>query len=96
LRFKWKKVDDIWFTTSLIGHNQLRLIVNHLTFDFPTLKEKVLSNKIGQGVSITHMEEVFVPHKYKMEVMGHRDPISYGKSTPAFKKLVGARGRRPL
>jgi hypothetical protein len=48
-----------------IGHNQLWLIVDNLTFDFPSLKEKLLSNKIGIGVGVTQMEE------YGMEMMGH-------------------------
>jgi hypothetical protein len=43
---KWKKNDDVWFTTSLIDHNQLQLIIDGLTYDFPILKIKVLSNKI--------------------------------------------------
>ncbi len=44
---KWKKNDDVWFTTSLIDHNQLQLIIDGLTYDFPILKTKVSSNKIG-------------------------------------------------
>jgi hypothetical protein len=55
-----------------------------LTFDFPALKEKVLFNKIRQGVGIIHMEEVLVPHEYKMEVTHHHDPNLYGKLILAF------------
>jgi hypothetical protein len=55
------------------------LFVDHLIFDFPPLKEKVLFNKIGQGVNITCVAEAVIPHKYGMEVMNHCDPISYGK-----------------
>jgi hypothetical protein len=53
--------------------------VNTLTFDFLDLCKKILLNKIGQGVGITCMEEAFVPQKYGMEVIGHKDPIQYGK-----------------
>ncbi len=28
---KWKRNQDVWFTTPLVSHNQLRLIVDHLT-----------------------------------------------------------------
>jgi hypothetical protein len=31
-KLKWKKNQDVWFTTSPIGHNLLRLIVEHLIF----------------------------------------------------------------
>jgi hypothetical protein len=40
---------------------------------------KSLVNKTGQGVGITCMEEAFALQEYGMEVIGHRDPISYGK-----------------
>jgi hypothetical protein len=36
-------------------------------------------NKIGQATKITRIEEAFVPEEYGMEVMGHKDPIFYGK-----------------
>ncbi len=52
--------------------------MNKLTVDFPSLCEIMLSNK-GQGVGITRMEEALVPCEYGMEVIGHMDPISYGK-----------------
>jgi hypothetical protein len=39
----------------------------------------MLSNKTNQGVGITRMEEALVPREYGMEVIGHMDPISYGK-----------------
>ncbi len=46
---KWKKVDDIQFTTFLIGCNQLWLIVDNLNFDFPTLKKnKNCLTKLGK------------------------------------------------
>jgi hypothetical protein len=86
---KWKKANDIYFTTSLVGCNQLPLIVNHLTFDLPVLKEKVLSNQIAQGVDITRVEVAFIPHKYGMEVTSHLDPISYGKLVLAFILFFG-------
>ncbi len=50
--------------------------VNYWFFRF---KRKVLSNKMGHNVGITSMEEVLVPWEYRIEVMGHMDPISYGK-----------------
>jgi hypothetical protein len=62
--FLWKHNHDVWFSTSLIGKNQLKLILDWLTFDFPFLKEKVLTNKTGKGVGITWMEEVLVSCKY--------------------------------
>ncbi len=61
------------------------MIVDHLTFNFPILREKKLSNKTRRGVSIIHMEEALIPHKYEMETTCHHDPISYGKSIFAFK-----------
>jgi hypothetical protein len=36
-----------------------------------------LSNKIGTGVGITHIEEAFVKREYGIEVIGHKDSISY-------------------
>jgi hypothetical protein len=45
--------------------------VNTLTFDFPNLKDKVLSNKTRFDIGITQREEALVPWKYKMEVTGH-------------------------
>jgi hypothetical protein len=35
--------------------------VDKLIGDFPYLKDKILSNRIGQGVGITHMEKALVP-----------------------------------
>jgi hypothetical protein len=55
------------------------MIVDKLTTDFLDLCEKMLSNKTWQGVGITRMEEPLVPCEYGMEVIGHMDPISYGK-----------------
>jgi hypothetical protein len=46
------KTDDVWFTTALISCNQLQLIVYNLTFNFPSLKEKVMSNKLGEGLEL--------------------------------------------
>ncbi len=62
-----------------ISHNQLHLIVNKLTSYFLDLCKKILLNKINQGVGITCMEEALVSKKYGMEVIGHEDPILYGK-----------------
>jgi hypothetical protein len=39
----------------------------------------MFSNKTGRGVGITRMEEPLILHEYGMEVIGHMDPISYGK-----------------
>jgi hypothetical protein len=55
------------------------LIVDWLTFDFPSLKEKILTTETRRGVGITQMEETLFPHEYGMEVTSHRDVISYGK-----------------
>jgi hypothetical protein len=49
------------------------------TFDFPNLKDKVLSNKIGCDIGIIQMEKTLVPWEHKMEVTSHRNFISYGK-----------------
>jgi hypothetical protein len=57
----------------------LQSIVDTLIVDFFELKEKVLSKKMGKGVTITCMKEVLVHGEYSMEVTHHRDPISYGK-----------------
>jgi hypothetical protein len=84
-----EEVDEIYFTTFPVGCNKLRLIINHLIFDFLALKEKFLFNKIGQGVNIIHIEEALAPCEYGMEVIGHHDPISYGKSIFALKLFFG-------
>jgi hypothetical protein len=42
---------------ALVGRDQLRLIVDVLTFDFTLLKEKMMSKKIRKGVRITCMEK---------------------------------------
>ncbi len=76
---RWKPKYDIWFIIAPIGRNQLKLIMNTLTFDFSSLKNKVLSNKIERGIGITHMEEALVPCEHGMDVIGHRYPIFYGK-----------------
>jgi hypothetical protein len=52
-KLKWKKNQNVWFTMSLVGHNLLRLIIEHLIFYFLALKEKMLSNKMERGVGIT-------------------------------------------
>jgi hypothetical protein len=57
------KSDDVWFTTTFIGCNKLGLIVYNLTFNFLSLKEKVMSNKLGE-VGITCVEESLMPRKY--------------------------------
>jgi hypothetical protein len=36
-------------------------------------------NKIGCGVGITWMEEMFIPREYGMEVTSHCDQIPHGK-----------------
>jgi hypothetical protein len=46
------KSDDVWFTIAFIGCNQLRLIVYNLTFNFLSVKEKVMSNKLGEGLEL--------------------------------------------
>jgi hypothetical protein len=50
-----------------------------LTIDYPKLKEKVLSNKMGKNVGIICMKKTLVPWKYEMEVTSHKDPISCEK-----------------
>jgi hypothetical protein len=39
----------------------------------------MLIEKTDQGIGIIQMEEVLVLQEYGMEVMGHKDPILYGK-----------------
>jgi hypothetical protein len=53
--------------------------MDNFIFDFPELKEKVLSNKIGISVGTIRMEKALVLQKYGMEVTCHRDSISIGK-----------------
>jgi hypothetical protein len=79
LKPKWKAFDEVWFMSTPIGCNQLCFTINKLTSNFLDLCEKVLSNRTGQGVGITRMEEAFALQEYGMEVIGHRDLISYGK-----------------
>jgi hypothetical protein len=55
------------------------IIMDKLVIDFLELKEKVFLNKIGKKVDIIPMEEALVLWEYGMEVIGHKDPISYGK-----------------
>jgi hypothetical protein len=62
---------DVWFTTILIGWNQLCLIVDKLIGDFLDLKNKIFFNKTNQGVTITHMEEALVLLWIWMEVISH-------------------------
>lgn len=50
-----------------------------LIFYFLHLRYKVLSNKTGQGIGITWVENKLVVQEYKMEVMGHQDSFSYDK-----------------
>ncbi len=42
---RWKPKHDIWFTTTLVGYNQLKLIIDTLTSNFPSLEKNKLSNK---------------------------------------------------
>jgi hypothetical protein len=55
------------------------IIMEKLTINFFELKEKVLSNKVEKGVDTTRMEEAPILWEYEMEVIGHKDPISYGQ-----------------
>ncbi len=66
-----EKNDGVQFMMVLVGCNQLCHIDDVLTFDFPLLKEKVLSNKTKRGVGITRMEEALIPKDYGMEMMGY-------------------------
>jgi hypothetical protein len=56
---KWISSDDVWFNAYPIGWNLLRLIINKLIAIFPNLKNKLLLSS-GHGISITHMEEMFI------------------------------------
>jgi len=64
---------------SPIGCNQLCFILDKLNVDFLHLHKKFLYNKMGWWVWITWMEKAFSLLEYGMEVIGHKDPISYGK-----------------
>lgn len=75
-RPKWKMMNEVWFTTSLVGWNQLWLIVDILTFDFLSFKDKVLFNKSERGMGITCMDKALVPKEYGMEVI--RTPFHMG------------------
>jgi hypothetical protein len=78
-KLKWQYNDDAWFITTPMGQNKLRLIIDKLMLAFPHLKNKEMSNKTKRDVEIIHMEETLVSHKYDMEIIGHKDPISYEK-----------------
>jgi len=54
------------------------IIMDKLIINFLELKEKILLNKIERRVNITWMEKALVLWEYGMEVIGHKDPISYG------------------
>jgi hypothetical protein len=56
-----RKFSDIIFFISLVGWNKLCLIVDNLISNFPTLKEKKLSNKSSSNVDISWMEAALVP-----------------------------------
>jgi hypothetical protein len=43
----------------LAATNFKRLNIDTLTCNFPSLKDKILLNKMGKGIGITHMEEAF-------------------------------------
>jgi hypothetical protein len=58
------------------------LIVDDLTCDFITLKQKVISIKSGRRVMIMWTEETFIPWEYNMEIINHHDTISFGKWGP--------------
>ncbi len=75
----WPANDEVWFIVSPSGCNQLQLILDKITMNFLDLKDKVLSNKIGQGIAITCIKEAIVPWQYKMKITRHKDLISYGK-----------------
>ncbi len=72
---KWKASNDVWFTTFLIGQNELWFIVNRFIVNSLELKYKVLFNKIENDVGITHMEEVLFPQEYGTKVTRHWDLI---------------------
>jgi hypothetical protein len=47
LKPKWKAFDEVWFMFTPIGYNQLHPTINKLNFNFPYLREKILSNNTG-------------------------------------------------
>jgi len=55
------KSDYVWFITTFIICNQLQLIVYNLTFNFPLLKEKVMSNKLGKGLELLAWKNLSCP-----------------------------------
>jgi hypothetical protein len=63
---------------SLSLHQWVKInCVSLLMLIIPHLKNKVMFNKIEKGVEITCMEETLVSCKYVMEIIGHKNPISY-------------------
>ncbi len=52
------------------------------------LKGKQITNKIGRGTNITHMEQMLVLVEYSMEKMGHRNVKSYSKYNQINKKII--------
>jgi hypothetical protein len=59
-----------------------------ITTNIENLKGKWITNKIGHGTNITHMEQMLVLVEYDMERMGHRDVKSYSKYNQTTKKII--------
>jgi hypothetical protein len=52
------------------------------------LKNKHITNKIGRGTNITHMEQMLVLVEYNMERMGHKNVKNYSKYNQINKKII--------
>ncbi len=55
--------------------------------DIKELKSKQITNKIGCGTNITHIEQMLVLVEYNMERMGHKDVKSQSKYNQTNKKI---------
>jgi hypothetical protein len=55
-RAKWKPYEDVWFAKSLMGKHALSLITSALIIDLGLIDKKI-TNKMGKGIGIRHMED---------------------------------------
>jgi hypothetical protein len=89
LKPKRRWFNDILFTTTIVGQNELCFIDNKLTTTFLNLKDEISSNKIGRCVKITHTIKTFIPTKYDMEVASYYDFKVHNQSWGNTKKKWG-------
>jgi hypothetical protein len=62
---------------TLVGTKTLGKLSKKLTNDIPTLKSKIIINKIGWGITISRMVKALVLVKYGTKISSHNDAKSY-------------------